>query len=410
MPLFVFFLTAYLLSEPAGAYVVVDPYAAKGTIIQNPVFDSVFLDQLYAESTIPVLQEGAVDFYLAEEKNCFSAVGGICTAVFCGNAICGSKKFETPLGKPAIDYGLVTGNKELHDGISTKNALRYAAISSAEYLSLVEKNIAQMQGTGFDSQYIQERYGFSVERLINEEIRYDGPFPAVEDLLKRGEIDLAISEMDKYFSQNYGISTAYDSYDLFSAVKQRQIGPVQYSELLSSILRQNNVNIPMDALTDKSKILNDAFNKQAIDAAFDMLKSRPELFDGLKKAMDAVDTRMFNELLSKVLAESFKNKELLKKYLELLPDIMKDKKMQELFFKSSAEAVRKMQETGALAKLMENINDIKVREQIMAYAKDSAPSAFNEVAERLRALAEEKYLIPLIGLLIILAVSMKVRL
>lgn len=410
------------LASPASGYAVIDPYAENGAIIMNPVFDSFFIDQLYSENKIPVLNNGSVEFYIAKNESCHAMEGEICAAVPCGVAICGSKKFAeserfgNETAKNIIENALVSGNKEVHDAISAQNALRYEALEhdnpqiSQEYLSMIEKNIAQRGGSTLDEAYLRERYNFSVASLINQEIMGEAELGDAKKMLKKGDVDSAIADIDEYFSKNYNISPAFDARDIFGAVKNKQIGPAQYSEILMQMLRQSGINEPLGALINKSGILNDTINKNAFESALEEIAKNPELFDSLKKSMDLLDDKMFNDIISKALEESFKNKDMLKKYLDMLPDILNNEKMRNFFLKASAEAIRKMQETGELSKLLDNLGDSAIKEKIMNAAKDSAPSIIDGIEEKIKKSIKPEYTLPLFALMAILIVSLMVRL
>lgn len=409
------FLSAFFLFSVADAYVVVDPYSANNTFIKNPVFDRLFLDELYSEKVIPVIGNGTIEFYLAEKDKCFDASGDICTAAFCGSAICGSKAFNKAIDKKSIDYALVLGNTKIHEIIGVQNALRYSVLSSGDYLSLVERNLAGAVGSELEKTYVQERYSGSVDKLIGEEIMRDSEMANVNELLKRGNTNEAIAAADKFFSENYKISTAYDAYDIFSAVREKTIGPMQYAEIMARIMDQQNTNQQniselLDALMNKSSILNDALNRDALNQALDTISKNPKMFSELEKAMGALDNKLAGELMSRMLEETFRNKELMKKFLEVLPDILNDAKMRESFLKASTEAMREMQETGELDKMIDNLKDASVREKLMNFAKDSAPSFFDAVREKAGELLNQKYALPLLGLIAIFIVSLKVRL
>lgn len=409
------FLSAFFLFSGAEAYVVVDPYSANNTFIRNPVFDGFFLDELYSEKVVPVIGNGAVEFYLAEKDKCFDSSGDICTAVFCGSAICGSKAFNKTIDEKSIDYALVSGNAKTHEIIGVQNALRYSVLSSGDYLSLVERNLADACGSELEKTYVQERYSGSVDKLIGEEIMRDPAMANVNELLKRGNTNEAIAAADKFFSENYKISPAYDAYDIFSAVREKTIGPMQYAEIMARIMDQQNTNQQnmswlLDALMNESSILNDAINRDALNQALDTIGKNPKMFSELEKAMGALDNKLVGELMSRMLEETFRNKELMKKFLEILPDILNDAKMRESFLKASTEAIRGLQETGELDKMIDNLKDASVREKLMNFAKDSAPSFFDAVREKAGELLNQKYALPLLGLIAIFIVSLKVRL
>lgn len=404
-------MAACFLSDFGNAFVAIDPYAANGTLVQDPVFDPLFTSQLYEGGVLPVIYNGSVDFYIADNRSCFRPSGGVCAAISCGSAVCGSRMLgNETFGKNVIDTGIIFGNPKMHEAMATENALRYLTMSSEKHLSLLEQKIATMQGSELGGQYIEERYRGSVDELIRTEILSDASLTGIESRLNGRDADGAIRMLDEYFKGNYGISQAYDARDIFSAVKEKQIGPMQYSEILSRILGANGMAAGIGNMMNKSGILNETLNKEMVNAALDVLKEHPELLDGVKKSMDAIDGKMFDEFMAKALEESFKNKEMMKQLLGILPDILNDEKMRGIFLSSASEAMRKMQETGALERLMETVGDAKIRDKILSYAKEAAPSLLDRMAGGVRNRIKWGYVLPIIAFIIIIIASMKVRL
>lgn len=401
------FLIAFYLSDFAWAYPVIDPYSAKGLTISHPIFDTYFIDQLYADGVVPVAANDSVDFYLAGSGRCANAEDGICTAVLCGDAICGSNRYKSGPAGDIIDTALVSGNSEIHNMINTRNALRYAAGTSDEYISMVENKIAAMDGSALDSVYLQKRYGSSVKNLVNDQILKEPGLEGLGDLLKRRDADGAISLLDSHFSNEYNISSAYDFYNIYDAVNQRTIGPAQYSEIVNTILGQYGQNMSMDRLINKSGILNTTIGQDVMRQAFDELAKHPEWMKELEKSMNLADSEIFNEMLSKALEEALKDKDMLKNYLDVLSKVMDDKSMRDMFLSASAEAIRRMQASGELDKILEGIKDINIKDQIMDKIKTGAPSALEKIADWVKSNIDWKYVLPVIGLAVIAIVSLK---
>ncbi len=409
--LFAAFLTVFCLFEAAHAYVVIDPYSvSEEMIVANPVFDDFFMQELISNQVIPVFKDGSVDFYIADEASCFFNDGDACVAIPCGNLICGSNRFQNAdyTVPVIIDDGLISGNTQLHDMALAMDALRYSAIESPEHLSMVENKIMELDSSVLDETYVENRYGSSISNLINDELSGTEDFSRIQDLLNQQRTSEAISLLDEYFAQNYDISPVYDSTDLYTAMNNKQIGPMQYSAILNTLMDEyGGGSQPMDFLMNQSEILNSTFGRDLMDQVLKEIAENPEMLKDLQNSMDSLDNEMFQELMSKALEESFKNPELLKKYLEMLPELLKDEQIRELLLKSAADALRQMQESGELGELMDNINSPDLQKQVMDQAKDAAPSIFERISEEIKSRVNMNYILPLLGLIAIIFISVR---
>ena len=409
--LFAAFLSAFCLFEAAHAYVVVNPYSvSEEMIVANPVFDDFFMQELTSNQVLPVFKDGSVDFYVADESSCFFNDGDACVAIPCGNIICGSNRFQTDeyASNTIIDNGLVSGNSELHDMAVAVDTLRYSAIENPEHLSMVENTILEMDGSEADKTYVENRYDSSISNMINDELSGTEEFSKMQDLLNRQMTAEAIATMDEYFAENYDISSVYDTTDLYTAMKNKQIGPMQYSAILNTLLNEyGDGSQSMDYLMEHSDILNSPLGKELIDQTLEEIAKNPEMLKELQDSMDNMDDELFQKLMSKALEECFKNKELLKKYLEMLPELLKDEAIREMLLKSAADALRQMHESGELGDLMDNINSPELQELVMDQAKDAAPSIFEKISEAIKSRVNMNYILPLLGLIAIIFISVR---
>ncbi len=409
--LFAAFLTAFCLFEAAHAYVVIDPYSvSEEMIIANPVFDDFFMQELVSNQVLPVFKDGSVDFYIADESSCFFNDGNACVAIPCGNIICGSNRFQADDYTPGtiIDDGLISGNSELHDMAIAVDTLRYSAIENPEHLSMVENKILEIDGSEADKIYVENRYDSSISNLINDELSGTEEFSKIQELLDQQRTTEAIAALDEYFTQNYDISSVYDTADLYTAMKNKQIGPMQYSAILNTLLNEYGEGPQsMDYLMNHSDILNSTFGSDLINQTLEEIAKNPELLKELQDSMDSMDDELFQELMSKALEECFKNKELMKKYLEMLPDLLKDEAIREMLIKSAADALRQMHESGELGGLMDNINSPELQEQVLDQAKDAAPSIFEKISEAIKSRVNMNYILPLLGLIALIFISVR---
>ena len=359
---------------------------------------------------LPVFKDGSVDFYVADESSCFFNDGDACVAIPCGNIICGSNRFQTDeyASNTIIDNGLVSGNSELHDMAVAVDTLRYSAIENPEHLSMVENTILEMDGSEADKTYVENRYDSSISNMINDELSGTEEFSKMQDLLNRQMTAEAIATMDEYFAENYDISSVYDTTDLYTAMKNKQIGPMQYSAILNTLLNEyGDGSQSMDYLMEHSDILNSPLGKELIDQTLEEIAKNPEMLKELQDSMDNMDDELFQKLMSKALEECFKNKELLKKYLEMLPELLKDEAIREMLLKSAADALRQMHESGELGDLMDNINSPELQELVMDQAKDAAPSIFEKISEAIKSRVNMNYILPLLGLIAIIFISVR---
>jgi len=390
---------------------VVNPYSvSEEMIVANPVFDDFFMQELTSNQVLPVFKDGSVDFYVADESSCFFNDGDACVAIPCGNIICGSNRFQTDdyASSTIIDDGLISGNSELHDMTIAVDTLRYSAIENPEHLSMVENKILEIDGSEADKTYVESRYDSSISNLINDELSGTEDFLRMQDLLDQQKTAEAIATMDEYFAKNYDISSVYDTTDLYTAMKNKQIGPMQYSAILNTLLNEyGDGPQSMDYLMNHSDILNSPLGKELIDQTLEEIAKNPELLKELQNSMDNMDDELFQELMSKALEECFKNKELLKKYLEMLPDLLKDDAIREMLLRSAADALRQMHESGELGDLMDNINSPELQEQVMNQAKDAAPSIFEKISEAIKSRVNMNYVLPLLGLIAIIFISVR---
>lgn len=391
---------------------VIDPYAvASNFTILQPLFDSYFTDQLYSEGIYPVVTNGSVDFYVtAANKSCHSFAGDVCSAVFCGNAICGSSTFSAPfsaIGNGTLESAFLTGNNVTHEAITRLNALRYATIKAGGDISQIENSIASEFNTMIDTTYIQKRYGSSVGNMIDERILQDPALSGLDYMLRTRDTQGAISLLDKYFAENYNFSSVYDSNDIYSAINNKQIGPMQYTEIMDTIMQKYGLENQIFDFMNKSGILNSTLNSEAMEQALEEIAKHPEWLEQIKKSMDRYDPKMFDNLMSKVLEETFKNKDILKKYMDVMSDMLSNEKMRDTFLKASAQAIRKMQASGELDKLLDGIKDINLQEKIMDEMKKSAPSMLDRLLDEIKSNIEWKYVLPIIGLIVIAAVSLR---
>ncbi len=390
---------------------MVNPYSvSEEMIVANPVFDDFFMQELTSNQVLPVFKDGSVDFYVADESSCFFNDGDACVAIPCGNIICGSNRFQTDdyASSTIIDDGLISGNSELHDMTIAVDTLRYSAIENPEHLSMVENKILEIDGSEADKTYVESRYDSSISNLINDELSGTEDFLRMQDLLDQQKTAEAIATMDEYFAKNYDISSVYDTTDLYTAMKNKQIGPMQYSAILNTLLNEyGDGPQSMDYLMNHSDILNSPLGKELIDQTLEEIAKNPELLKELQNSMDNMDDELFQELMSKALEECFKNKELLKKYLEMLPDLLKDDAIREMLLRSAADALRQMHESGELGDLMDNINSPELQEQVMNQAKDAAPSIFEKISEAIKSRVNMNYVLPLLGLIAIIFISVR---
>lgn len=390
---------------------MIDPYSvSEEMIVANPVFDDFFMQELVSNQVLPVYRDGSVDFYIADESSCFLNDGETCVAIPCGNLICGSNRFrdEDYAAYTIIEDGLISGNTELHEMTLAMDALRYSAIEDPKHLSMVENKIMEMDGSVLDKAYVENRYDSSISNLINDELSGTEDFQKIKKLFSQQETSEAISLLDEYFAKNYDISPVYDSTDLYNAMKNKQIGPMQYSAILNTLMDEYGTGPQsMDFLMNQSEILNSTFGRDLMEHVLEEIAKNPELMKDLQNSMDSLDNEMFYELMSKALEESFKNKELLKKYLEMLPELLKDEKIRELLLKSASQALRQMQESGELGELMDNINSPDLQKQVMDQAKDAAPSIFEKISEEIKSRVNMNYILPLLGLIAIIFISVR---
>ncbi|MBN2330385.1 MAG: hypothetical protein JXC85_01090 [Candidatus Aenigmarchaeota archaeon] len=299
-----------LAAEPSMDIVFPFTEAANETIIARPYLHQSFLEYLHNQSVYPVIGDDGVPLFYYSGNGSYGCTG-ICGNITMNNYVLGSERLDAASleGLNVIDESVVVGNREMEDFIDIINGIRTALADNPQALGEFEKQMLGDQEDFLTSTYYGNAYDDVFDYAIDDIMKDPEIYDSLTRNVRSSDLEGAVQDLERYLGENFDIDEAYDLSNLYSALNDKKIGPVQLEEfmrnVLDSIAEMENAELDTHDLGRYSDLLNSDEFKKAAEKAADMIKENPEAFgDVIDMANEALDDPatldMFREAVDKL--------------------------------------------------------------------------------------------------------------
>jgi hypothetical protein len=395
--LFLVSLIATLIFSQPAVYAaeppveVVYPFigAANGTLLTSPYLHQSFLDYLYNQSVYPVIGEDGTPLFYYSENETFGC-SGICSNITMNDYVFGSERLGAPAGTgmDVLDESVVVGNSEIEGYIDTVNTLRSSLAGNQQALQELEMQLLEGQEDYLTSTYFKNAYDNVFDYAIEEVMNDPETYSSLRWNVKTNDVGEAVSDLEKYLSENYDIDGAYDMSSLYSALQDKKMGQLQMEEFMRNVLDRmgdmEGVDLDTADLEQFSDLLNSDEFKEASDKAMDMLEENPELFEDVldlaEKVADSPETMdMFKEAVDKMFENA--DWDSVQNVMDLFNKLENKDQLLETLMEGVSEHMREMVKEGKIDEIKGMLEDPKMLEMMTEAAQSFSQSFMEQMGD-----------------------------
>jgi tetratricopeptide (TPR) repeat protein len=370
---------------------VVYPFigATNGTLLASPYLHDSFLEYLYNQSVYPVIGEDGTPLFYYSENGTFGCTG-ICSNITMNDYVFGSERLEATegAGMDVLDESVVVGNREIEGYIDAVNSLRSSLAGNQQALQQLEMQLLEDQQDYLTSTYFENAYDNVFDYAMEEVMNDPETYSSLRWNVKTNDVEEAVSDLEKYLSENYDIDGAYDMSSLYSALQDKKMGPLQLEEFMQNVLDRvgdmEGVDLDTADLDCFSEMLNSDEFKQASGKAMEMLEENPELFeDVLDLAEQAMDSPEAKDMFKQAVDEMFENAdwESVQKVMDLFNKLENKDQLLETLMEGVSEHMRDMVREGKIDEIKGMLEDPEMIEMMTEAAQSFSQSILEQFGD-----------------------------
>ncbi len=388
-------IATLIFSQPALAaepsYDMVYPFieATNETILARPVLHQSFLEYLQNQSVYPVIGEDGVPLFYYSGNESYGCTG-ICDNITMNNYVFGSERLDAASleGMDVIDDSVVVGNREIEEFMDIINGIRSSLADNPEALVEFEKQLLGDQEDILTSTYYENAYDdvfdYAIDDIMNDPELYD----SLRRNVRSHDLDGAVEDLERYLSENFEIDEAYDISNLYTALENKKIGPVQIEEFMKNVLdamaEMEGVELDTEDFKRFSELLNSDGLKKAADRASEMMENNPEAFEEvLDLANEALDDPATMEMFREAVDKLFENAdwESVNEVLDLFNKLENKEQLLETLMEGFTDHMRDMVKEGKIDEIKRMLEDPQMMETMMKATQTFSQTALEMLSD-----------------------------
>jgi hypothetical protein len=369
----IFSPTVICSAEPPLDMVFPFRESANDTVLARPYLHQSFLEYLQNQSVYPVIGEGGVPLFYYSGNGSFGCMG-ICDNITMNNYVFGSERLDVTAleGVDVIDESVVVGNREIDDFIDIINSIRTSLAENPQALGEFEKQLLEDQKDVLTRTYYENAYDDVFDYAVDDIMNYPEIYGSLRRNVRSDNLEGAVEDLERYLGENFDIDEAYDMSNLYSALEDRKIGPMQLEEfmrnVLDSVAEMEGAELDTADLDKFSDLLNSDEFKQAADKAAEMIEKNPQVLEDVLDLADKVlDNPATMDMFREAVDRLFENADwdAVNEVIDLFSKLDNKEQMIETLMEGFTEHMRDMTKEGKIDEIKQMLEDPQMLETMM---------------------------------------------